>query len=79
MCRDTLSQQTVSAWRDVDQSRNPRKFIRIHRSRVVNLSRIASIRPLFNGTYEVELSDGSRLATGKSYREQIAQLLRNSS
>jgi two-component system LytT family response regulator len=45
---------------------NPRKFIRIHRGRVVNLPRIASIHPLFNGTYEVELSDGSRRATGKS-------------
>jgi two-component system, LytTR family, response regulator len=58
---------------------NPHKFMRIHRGRVVNVSRIVSIHPLFNGTYEVELSDGSRLATGKSYREQIAQLLRNSS
>jgi two-component system LytT family response regulator len=56
---------------------NPSRFLRIHRGRIVNLSRILAIHPLFGGTYELELRDGSRLSTGRQYKTAIQALLHN--
>jgi two-component system, LytTR family, response regulator len=55
---------------------NPHKFVRVHRGRIVNLSRITAVHPLFSGTYEIELSGGTRISTGRQYREQIQVLLK---
>jgi two-component system LytT family response regulator len=56
---------------------NPHKFVRVHRGRIVNLSRITAVHPLFSGTYEIELSGGTRISTGRQYREQIQALLKS--
>jgi two-component system LytT family response regulator len=56
---------------------NPARFLRIHRGRIVNLSRIEAIHPLLGGTYELELRSGTRLTTGRQYRNQIQTLLRS--
>jgi two-component system, LytTR family, response regulator len=56
---------------------NPNKFVRVHRGRIVNLSRITAVHPLFSGTYEIELSGGTRISTGRQYREQIQALLKS--
>jgi two-component system LytT family response regulator len=51
------------------------RFTRIHRSRIVNISRIIAVHPLIGGTYEVELHNGSRLTTGRQYKEVIRKLI----
>jgi two-component system LytT family response regulator len=56
---------------------NPHKFVRVHRGRIVNLSRITAVHPLFSGTYEIELTGGTRISTGRQYREQIQALLKS--
>jgi two-component system LytT family response regulator len=56
---------------------NPHKFVRVHRGRIVNLSRITAVHALFSGTYEIELSSGTRISTGRQYREQIQALLKS--
>jgi two-component system, LytTR family, response regulator len=56
---------------------NPAKFLRIHRCRIINLSRILTIHPMLNGTYEMELRNGTRLATGRQHKEAIQALLLN--
>jgi two-component system LytT family response regulator len=60
----------------VEEKLDPRKFRRIHRRRIVNLSRITAIHPMVNGTYSVELRNGTRLATGRQYREAIQGLIK---
>jgi two-component system LytT family response regulator len=55
---------------------NPARFLRIHRGRIVNLSRIEAIHPLLGGTYELELRSGTRLTTGRQYKNQVQALLR---
>lgn len=55
---------------------DPRRFLRIHRSRMVNLSRIVAIHVLMGGAYEIELRDGTRLTSGRQYREAVQQLIR---
>ncbi len=55
---------------------NPKVFLRIHRGRIVNSSRIVAIHPLLSGTYEMELRNGIRLTTGRQYKDTVQQLIR---
>lgn len=50
---------------------SPRRFLRIHRSAVVNLDRVRAIRPYSGVEYEVVLICGRTLLTGRRYREHV--------
>jgi two-component system LytT family response regulator len=54
---------------------DPDKFLRIHRSSIVNLERIKELQPWFHGDYVVILQDGTQLTSSRSYREQLHKLL----
>lgn len=57
---------------------DPEKFLRVHRSTIVNLSRIKELHPLFHGEYSILLKDGTELASSRSYRDKLQKLLENS-
>ena len=61
---------------NLDKTLNPKKFLRIHRCRIVNISRVAGARPFLSGTYQLELQNGTRLGTGRQYKDAIRQLIR---
>lgn len=70
LVRDTLSRL---------ESRLPAaKFLRIHRSTIVNASRIKELQPWFQGDYVLILTDGTQLTSGRSYRASIQRLLHQS-
>ncbi|HEY5803775.1 MAG TPA: LytTR family DNA-binding domain-containing protein [Lysobacter sp.] len=50
---------------------DPRSFVRIHRSYIVNLGQIASIEPLDSGDARVHLKDGSHLPCSRRYRDVL--------
>ncbi len=54
---------------------DPRKFLRIHRSTIVNIERIKDIRPLIKGEYIVTLTSGERLKASRGYRPELQRLL----
>lgn len=54
---------------------NPGRFIRIHRSTIVNLARIVSLEPLFNGEFRVNLSTGDGLTLSRRLRPQLERVL----
>ncbi len=54
---------------------DPARFVRIQRGRAVNTAKILSIHPLPGGTYEIELEGGTRLTSGRQYRQEIMKLL----
>jgi two-component system LytT family response regulator len=57
------------------ESRLPeRSFMRIHRSTLVNIARIREIQPWFQGDYVLLLTDGTRLTSGRSYRDRVRSL-----
>lgn len=58
---------------------NPARFLRIHRGRIVNLSRVLAVHSLISGTYELELRGGTRLTSGRQYRPAIQAVLHNKS
>lgn len=60
---------------DLEAQLDPCKFVRIHRSIIVNLDRIKEMHPHLNGDYIVVLNDGSQLKLSRSRREHLeAQL-----
>jgi two-component system LytT family response regulator len=47
------------------------RFLRIHRSTIVNIDRIKEMQPLCYGEYSVILHDGTRLTLSRSFRERV--------
>ncbi|MBX7198734.1 MAG: LytTR family transcriptional regulator [Rhodospirillaceae bacterium] len=50
------------------------RFIRIHRSRAVNIAEIAGIRPLEKGKAELRLRNGQRLCTSRRFRGDLSRV-----
>ena len=54
---------------------DPRRFFRIHRSTIVNLSSVKELQPLFHGEYVVIMRDGAELRLSRARRDRLQQLL----
>jgi two-component system LytT family response regulator len=54
---------------------DPRKFLRIHRSTIVNIERIKDIRPVYKGEYVITLTSGISLKASRGYRHELQSLL----
>ena len=50
---------------------DPARFVRIHRSTVVNLDRIREVQPWFGGDYVAILQDGQQLRISRRYRDSL--------
>jgi two-component system, LytTR family, response regulator len=61
--------------RELEAQLDPRRFLRIHRSTLVNLARVKELQPLFHGEYWVLLHNGHRLKLSRSYREGLERVL----
>ena len=57
---------------------DPKRFIRIHRSTIVNIDRLRKLSPSFAGEYAVILHDGTKLKLSRGYHERIGALLKQS-
>ena len=53
----------------------PSDFVRIHRSAVVSVSRIAKLRRLASDRYAVVLTNGAQLRVSRAYRKQVAAVV----
>jgi two-component system LytT family response regulator len=56
---------------DMERQLDPREFVRIHRSTIVNTTRIKEIRPDAHGDYDVVLTAGHTLKMSRSFRERL--------
>jgi two-component system, LytTR family, response regulator len=65
--RETMSQLELRL--------DPARFLRVHRSTIVNLDRIKELQPWFRGDYRVILRDGTELTMTKSHREKLESRL----
>ena len=54
-----------------------KKFIRIHRSTMVNIDRVKKLSPSFAGEYAVILADGTKLKLSRGYYDRLQQLLKS--
>ena len=60
---------------DMEAQLDPARFVRIHRSAIVNVERIRELQQLFNGEYVVVLHDGTELKLSRARREQLQTML----
>ena len=67
-----LLRDTISA---LESQLDPRKFVRVHRSAIVNLDRIQELQPWFHGEYRIILREGVQLTLSRSYRERLHEAI----
>ena len=61
--RDTMSRMEARL--------DPLRFIRIHRSTIVNIQKVREIEPHLHGDYYVRMHDGRRLTLSRNYRDKF--------
>jgi two-component system LytT family response regulator len=66
--RGHLLRETMTA---MAERLDPASFARIHRSTIVNVSRIRELKPLPNREFTVVLKDGTQLRLSRSYRDAL--------
>jgi two-component system LytT family response regulator len=54
---------------------DPARFVRIHRSTIVNLDRVKELHPWFSGEFAVLLHDGTQLRLSRGYRGRLEERL----
>lgn len=67
-----LARETMSG---IEKQLDPEKFIRIHRSTIVNLDHIRELQPREHGEYTALLIDGSKVTVSRTYKEKLSFLL----
>jgi two-component system, LytTR family, response regulator len=70
--RSHLMRATMAS---MDARLDPDRFIRIHRSTIVNVDRLSKLSPAFDGEYAVVLLDGTKLRLSRGYHDRIRALL----
>lgn len=55
----------------LEEKLDPARFVRVHRSHIVSLSRIASIEPLDTGDARIHLLDGTVVACSRRHRDAL--------
>ncbi len=54
---------------------DPARFLRIHRTTIVNVERLRELQPWFSGEFVAILQDGTRLKVSRGYRDRVAKWL----
>ena len=67
LCRGTLTSYA--------EKLDPRRFIRVHRSVLVNLDRVRELKPIARGDQLLILDDGSEVRMSRHYRDALSRLL----
>ena len=66
MIRETMN--------SIEAKLDPDKFLRIHRSTIVNIDRIKELHPMFSGDYSVILKNGAELSLSRNYRDRFLEM-----
>ena len=58
----------------MEQKLEAGKFVRIHRTTIVNIDRIKELQPWFNGDYIVLLLNGTKLTASRGYKKKLSEM-----
>lgn len=67
LLRDTMKR--------LERQLDPKRFLRVHRSAIVNLDRVKELHPYFHGDYMIRLQDGTEIKLSRTRRQQLEQRL----
>jgi two-component system, LytTR family, response regulator len=66
-----LLRETLTA---LEERLNPRQFVRVHRTAIVNIDRIRELQPWSHGDFIVVLKDETKLRMSRRYRGNLAEI-----
>jgi two-component system LytT family response regulator len=72
--KEYLLRETLTS---IEARIDPRRFARTHRSTLVQIDRIAELRPATHGDADLVLRDGTRLVLTRRWRERVERLIRD--
>jgi len=77
MCIYTADQTLIlrETMKDLEKRLDPRRFQRVHRSTIVNLDNVKSVKPHTNGECFLVLGSGAQIKVSRSYRDVVARFL----
>ena len=61
--------------KELTERLDPERFLRVHRSYIVNTNYVTELRPLDHGTYRLIMACGTPLKTSRGYRENVEALI----
>ncbi|HVX39240.1 MAG TPA: LytTR family DNA-binding domain-containing protein [Gemmatimonadaceae bacterium] len=61
--------------KNMEAKLDPKVFVRIHRSAIVNIDRIKELEPWFHGEYIVIMRDGTRLTASRVFSDRLSALI----
>lgn len=62
---------------DLERKLDPKQFLRIHRSIIVNINKIRGVQPCNSGEFIVMLITGKELPSSRGYRQNLGSLLKS--
>jgi two-component system LytT family response regulator len=69
MLRETIN--------SIESQLDPRTFVRIHRSTIVNMNRVKELQAWARGEYRVMLDNGASYTLSRGYREHFDNFIKN--
>lgn len=70
--RDGLVRDTLQG---LEARLDTRRFVRIHRSSLVNLARVSGVQPLSDGSWRLTMESGAELVVSRTYRDAVLERL----
>ena len=70
--RSCLIRETMAA---LEERLDPRQFLRVHRSAIVNLARVKELKPWFRGNYLIRLTTGAEVQLSRRYRDRMKEII----
>ena len=64
-----------STLHDLERRLDPERFVRVHRSSIVNVEHLTRLEPWFHGEYVAFLSDGARVRVSRTYSAHLRELV----
>lgn len=61
--------------KNMEKRLNPELFQRVHRSTIINISKVKELQPTSGGKYQITLESGAELQVSRNYRDVLAKFL----
>jgi two-component system LytT family response regulator len=71
--RTHLVRETMT---ELESRLDPNRFVRVHRSIIVNVERVTTVEPYAHGEYVLTIRDGTRLTSSRTYSARLRALWR---
>ncbi|GLC24776.1 LytR/AlgR family response regulator transcription factor [Roseisolibacter agri] len=60
----------------IEAKLDPARFVRVHRSAIVNVDRVKRLEPWAHGEYVITMEDGARITSSRTHGTRLQELLR---